>query len=184
MPVLPDQTALASCIAAVEACDLFLSIITPRYGSGVLDGQLGITHQELLKAVELDKPRWVLVHDHVMFARSLMRKLGGRDQEKREALLKTLGFGDAESLKKMRKQEEHVFDDFRVIDMYEAAIRQDLKVYDQRTGNWAQKYNTDEDVKRFVTAQLSDYRKVERFVRKPAPEPAVPKAQVAGESPS
>ena len=53
VPVYPDQTALESCLTAVEKCDLFLSIITPRYGSGIVDGQLSITHQELLKSIEL-----------------------------------------------------------------------------------------------------------------------------------
>ena len=68
-------------------------------------------------------------------------------------MLKTLGFVDAESLKKMRKLEELVFDDVRVIDMYEAAIRHDLKVYDHRTGNWVQKFEPD-DVKLFATANF------------------------------
>ena len=73
VPILPHQTALESCLAAVEACDLFLSIITPRYGSGIVDDQPSITHRELLKAIELNKPRWILAHDHVVFARSLLR---------------------------------------------------------------------------------------------------------------
>ena len=41
--------------------------------------------------------------------------------------------GDAEA-------EELVFDDVRVIDMYEAAIRHDLKMYQDRKGNWVQKF--------------------------------------------
>ena len=51
IPIYPNQTALESCLTAVENCDLFLSIITPRYGSGVVQDQLSITHQELLKAI-------------------------------------------------------------------------------------------------------------------------------------
>ena len=199
VPVYPNQTALASCILAVEKCDLFLSIITPRYGSGVLEGELSITHQELLKAVELNKPRWILAHDHVVFARTLLRKLGAKNQAQREAMLKTLGFADADSLKKMRKQEELVFDDFRVIDMYEAAIRQDLKVYDQRTGNWVQKYAEPDEVKLYATAQFSRYRDVESFleeqladkkaveakaVEQKAAEPKTAKPKATGGTPS
>ena len=48
-PILPNQTAPESCLTAVGNCDLFLAIITPRYGSGEVDGQLSITHQELLR---------------------------------------------------------------------------------------------------------------------------------------
>ena len=51
MPVYPNKTAFESCLLAVERCDLFLGIITPHYGSGVVSGGLSITHQELLKAI-------------------------------------------------------------------------------------------------------------------------------------
>jgi hypothetical protein len=151
-------------MTAVANCDLFVSIITPRYGSGVVDDQLSITHQELLKAIELNKPRWILAHDHVVFARTLLRKLGAKTQKQREDLLAKLGFNDADSLKKLRKSEELVFDDFRVIDMYEAAIRHDLKTYQDRKGNWVQKYAEVDDVKLFATAQFLRYREVERFL--------------------
>jgi hypothetical protein len=129
VPILPHQTAMESCLLAVEKCDLFLSIITPRYGSGIVGGQQSITHQELLKAIELNKPRWILAHDHVVFARALLRKLGAKDQQAREKMLQVLGFDDEKKLKELRRQDELVLDDFRVIDMYEAAIRHDLKVY-------------------------------------------------------
>jgi hypothetical protein len=164
VPIYPDQTALESCLTAVEKCDLFLSIITPRYGSGTIDGQLSITHQELLKSIELKRARWILAHDHVVFARALFRKLGARNQQEREQTLTTLGFDDAKSLKNMRKREELVFDDVRVIDMYEAAIRHDLKVYQDRKGNWVQKFGEPDDVKLFATAQFSRYREIEQFL--------------------
>ena len=154
VPVYPDQTALESCLAAVEKCDLFLSIITPRYGSGIIDSQLSITHQELLKSIELKRARWILAHDHVVFARTLFRKLGAKSQQDREEMLSKLGFGDADSLRKMRKAEELVLDDIRVIDMYEAAIRHDLKIYQDRKGNWVQKFGGPDDVKLFATAQF------------------------------
>lgn len=164
VPVYPDQTALESCMTAVAKCDLFVSIITPRYGSGVVDDELSITHQELLKAIELKRPRWILAHNHVVFARTLLRKLGAKNQQQREDMLKTLGFKDADSLKKLRKSEELVFDDFRVIDMYETAIRHDLKTYQDRKGNWVQKFEEPDDVKLFATAQFSRYREVEQFL--------------------
>ncbi len=165
VPVFPNQTALESCLTAVDNCDLFLSIITPRYGSGVVGEELSITHRELLRAIELNKPRWILAHDHVVFARTLLRKLGARDQAGRGDLLSKLGFGDPQSLRGLRKREELVFDDFRLIDMYEAAIRHDLKEYQSRTGNWVQKYETPDEVRLFATAQFSRYRDVERFLR-------------------
>ena len=164
VPVYPDQTALQSCLTAVGKCDLFLSIITPKYGSGIIDGQLSITHQELLKSIELKRARWILAHDHVVFARTLFRKLGAGNPQEREKMLTTLGFGDADSLRNMRKREELVFDDVRVIDMYEAAIRYDLRLYQDREGNWVQKFEEPDDAKLFATAQFSRYREIEQFL--------------------
>jgi hypothetical protein len=36
---------------------------------------LSITHQELLRAIDLNKPRWILAHDQVVFARTLLTNL-------------------------------------------------------------------------------------------------------------
>lgn len=163
--VYPNQTALDSCLAAVEKCDLFLCIITPQYGSGVVPGHLGFTHQELLKAIELDKPRWILAHHHVPFARSLFMKLGCRTAEDRNDLLTKLGYNTEKRLKDLKKREQVVIDDFRVIDMYDAAIRRDLKTYQDRTGNWVQKFTSEQDAKLFATAQFGRYAEVEDFLR-------------------
>ncbi len=165
VPVYPDQTALESCLHAVEQCDLFLSIITPRYGSGVVKDDPSITHQELLKAIELKKPRWILAHDRVVFSRILLRKLGASNPTERLALFAKLGFNDPASMKKLRKAEELILDDFRVIDMYEAALRFELQKYQDRKGNWVQKFDQSEDVMLFATSQFSRYREVEQFLR-------------------
>ena len=163
--VYPNQTALDSCLTAVEKTDLFLCIITPQYGSGVVPGQLGFTHQELLKAIELDKPRWILAHHNVPFARSLFLKLGCKTTEDRNSLLTKLGYTTEKQLKELNRRERTVIDDFRVIDMYDAAIRRDLKAYQDRTGNWVQKFTSDQDAKLFATAQFGRYAEVEDFLR-------------------
>jgi hypothetical protein len=150
VPVYPDMTAFESCLLAVERCDLFLGILTTHYGSGKLPDDLSITHQELLKAIELGKPRWILAHDHLPFARTLLRSLGHDTNEKRAAL----------PLKK-----NAVLDDLRVVEMYEAAIRHDLKVYQDRKGNWVQQFVSADDAQLFVTAQFHRYAQVERFLQ-------------------
>jgi hypothetical protein len=162
--VYPTQTALDSCLAAVEDCDLFLCIITPQYGSGAIPGELGFTHQELLKAIELNKPRWILAHNHIPFLRSVFTKLGCRNAQERENLFAKLGFDAEDEKKELKKREQAVIDDFRVIDMYDAAIRRDLKTYQERTGNWVQKFSSNEDVKLFATAQFGRYGEVEEFI--------------------
>ncbi len=150
VPVFSTKSAFENCIHAVEACDLFLGLITPHYGSGVADADGdSITHRELLKAVELDKPRWILAHDHVVFARTLVEKL--RDSQ-------------GNKLEGMTLEKSPVMDDLRVIDMYEEAIRSELPVA-VRQGNWAQKYVTSNDAMLFATAQFFRYREVEQFVK-------------------
>ena len=90
---------------------------------------MGITHQKSLRAIELKKPRWILAHDHVVFARTLFDKLGCRSAHERNAMLAKIGFDDDEKRRKLRKKHEGVIDDFRVIDMYDAAARHDIQVY-------------------------------------------------------
>lgn len=163
--VYPNLTAFEDCIEAVKRCDLFLSIITTHYGTGKVGGGLSFTHQELLKAIAMKKPRWVLAHDHVPFARAIFRKLGGKSTASRKRLLNTLGFNTGRKLKNLAAREGSVIDDFRVIDMYEAAIRHDIKVYQDRKGNWVQKYARSDDAKLFVTAQFVEYADVFQFLR-------------------
>lgn len=149
VPVLPNKTAFENCLDAVQQCDLFLGIITTQYGSGK-EGKdaLSITHQELLKAIELNKPRWILAHDHVVFARSLLRYIGHSTAKKRAAL---------------KFKPSNIIDNLRVIDMYEAAIRHDIHIKD-RKGNWVQKFVTDDDAQLFASAQFYRYQEVEKFI--------------------
>ena len=178
--VYPNQTALESCLAAVERCDLFLCIITPQYGSGVIPGEYGFTHQELLKAIELNKPRWILAHHHVPFLRSVFMKLGCKTASDREALFSKLGLDTEDQNKKLRQREQAVIDDFRVIDMYDTAIRRDLKTYRNRTGNWVQKFSSNEDAKLFATAQFGRYGEVEEFIRNQFNDAAAIRREVEG----
>ncbi len=151
MPVFSKRSAFENCLAAVEQCDLFLGLITPGYGSGKEDdaAALSITHQELRRAIDLGKPRWLLAHDHVVFARLLLMSLGHADRKARAAL-------------KLRKTA--MLDDLRVIDMYEDAILSDKPLRD-RQGNWVQKYRGEEEATLFATAQFFRYQEVEAFVK-------------------
>ena len=149
LPVSSTRTAFENCLHGVEQCDLFLSLITPQYGSGVAGkGEMSITHQELLKAIALNKPRWILAHDHVVFARSMLNGLGHDTAAARSAL----------ALKKNK-----VIDDLRVIDMYEAAIRHDVQMPD-RKGNWVQKFVNPDDALLYASAQFFRYQEAESFV--------------------
>lgn len=164
--VYPTRTALDSCIQAARDCDLFLSIITTQYGSGVLPGELSITHQELLEAIKHEKPRWVLAHDHVVFTRSLFDKLGAKNAKSRDELLTKMGFASDDDRKKLSRKHKEVIDDFRVIDMYDDASRHDISIYryKDRTGNWVQKFRKPDDGLLFVTAQFGRYGEIKQFL--------------------
>jgi hypothetical protein len=89
VPVKSNQTAFENCLQAVERCDLFLGIITTDYGSGQDQEDpkhQSITHQEILKAIELKKPRWILAHDHVVYARALLNIVGFKGVAGRQRL--------------------------------------------------------------------------------------------------
>jgi len=149
VPVISTRTAFENCLHAVEQCDLFLNLITTHYGSGKEDREgFSITHRELLRAIELNKPRWILAHDQVVFARTL---------------LTNLGYGNAKMRAELELKRNPVIDDLRVIDMYEAAIRHDIQFAD-RKGNWVQKFVTAEDAQLYASAQFYRYQEVESFL--------------------
>lgn len=151
MPVYPDMTALDSCRRAVQECDLFLGIILPRYGSGVEEkGGDSITHEELRWAIHLNKPRWILAHDHVVFARSFLDKLGYDTQDKRHTL---------------KLHPSAVFQDLRAIDMYDLAMRHDVQLYRDRTGNWVQKFGSPEEAQLFAVSQFRRFQEAEAFIQ-------------------
>lgn len=157
VPVISTRSAFENCLHAVEQCDLFLGLITTHYGSGKEDATAhSITHQELLKAIELNKPRWILAHDQVVFARTL---------------LINLGYDNAKKRAKLKLKKNPVVDDLRVIDMYEAAIRHDLQIPD-RKGNWVQKFVTADDAQLYASAQFYRYQEVEGFLDEHFSNPA------------
>jgi hypothetical protein len=166
VPVFSTVSAFENCLAAVEKCDLFLNIITPIYGSGKADKlSRSITHNELLKAIELKKPRWILAHDQVVFARSL---------------LINLGHSTAEARSKLDWKKSQVIDDLRVIDMCEAAILNDLP-FEERKGNWVQKYVSSDDAQLYASSQFFRYQEVERFLEEHLHSPDVVANKIAPE---
>ncbi len=154
VPVRSDRTAFENCLAAVEKCDLILGIITPNYGSGQdkrNPDELSITHREIQKAIQLKKPRWLLAHDHVVFARSLLINLDYKNKDRRAQL-------------KAKFKSTPILDDLRVLDLYEEAIVDQLPL-PERDGNWVQKFHSTDDGSLFVASQFSRYQEVEQFVK-------------------
>lgn len=163
-PVRSDHTAFDNCLKAVDECDLFLGIITPSYGSGKDGSDISILHQEIKRAIKLDKPRWLLAHEQVTFARRLLNDLRYDTPQLRGKL----------HLKDSAKS----ITDLRVIDMYEEAIRH-TEPMSERNGNWVQKFTTDEDALLFASAQFSRFQEVERFIKENLAVPAEVQAKIS-----
>lgn len=149
IPTNSDESSLESCLKAVENCDMFLGLITTNYGT-TKDGEISATHSEFKRAIELNKRRWFLIHDRVVFARQILRKLGHNNQATRHKLdLKILA---------------PYISDLRVFDMYEDAL--DKHEEEGRiTVRWVQEYDRDSDALLFATSQFSRYQDTEQWIK-------------------
>jgi len=116
----PEQ----ACLKAVEDCNLFFGLVFPRYGSG-------ITHKEFLKAEELDKPMWFIVHHYVTFARELLKQFMFDKDDKR--------------IEDFEIKPTNVLDSVKVIDMYN-----DIK------SNWAQPFFKTNEIHLFINTQFKN----------------------------
>jgi len=149
VPVDPAKSNFDNCLAAVDACDMFLGIMTTRYGSGKDGPGDSITHREILRALQLEKPRWFLAHHDLVFLRGLFNDLGYKTTESRAGL---------------KLERRTLVDDLRVIDIYDAVIQAERNLSDRR-GNWAQPYSTPRDANVFVVAQFLRYADATEFIK-------------------
>ncbi len=151
LPVFSNRSAFENCLDGVRNCDIFLGIIGCQYGSGVDKDDpdsLSIVHQELSLAIQLNKPRWLLAHENILTARTLLSKLG---------------YEDSEARKKLNLKRNDVLGDLRLIDMYEEAII-DSKPLEERKGNWVQKFNRPDQSDRFLVFQFYRYQEVQSYI--------------------
>ncbi len=148
IPVHPGRSNLKNCVAAALDCDLFLGIIRPVYGSGMV-GKRSITHDEVREAVRRKKPRWFLVHRDVICARQLLRPYAFKSDGTRT---------------KFKLKKNPVLDDLRVIELYHDAIQNDVSPA-RRKGHWAQEYSDLPAALRYLDSQLKDAKRIRRICR-------------------
>lgn len=173
VPLTRRASALQSCLNAVDNCDVFVGIITGRYGSGRAKGQPSITHREMRRAVELDKLCYCLVHHHVELARQVLRPYRlppteGPFRRDEHGTLTPIAWPKGNS----------VLSDLEVLTMYEEMMREEV-YFEERVDNWVQKYTDDAEAITFLSAQLSDTDRVrqqlvETAKPKPNPKPTKP----------
>lgn len=156
LPLKPGGTAFDACLAAVARCDVFLGIIRGYYGTGRIGAEPSITHQEIRAAIQLDKVRFMAVEREVAIAREVLKPfrtysegpLAGKPKPHTEFNFK----GNA------------ILSDFRVIEMYEEAMRLDQPDYKDRRDNWVQEYADESELLSFVADQLTDRSAIEEEV--------------------
>ena len=151
LPVFSDKSAFENCLEGVRKCDIFLGVIGCQYGSGVDPDDadsLSIVHQELRLAIELQKPRWLLAHENILTARTLLSKLG---------------YEGSEGRRQLNLRRNNVLSDLRLIDMYEEATI-DAKPLKERKGNWVQKFNRPDQSDRFLMFQFYRYQEVQAYI--------------------
>jgi len=145
----PELSNLENCLNAVDECDLFLGVIRPYYGSGII-GDKNITFEEIKRAIELKKPYWFLVHRDVVFARQLFKKMKAKDNSKK--------LFDVIDIK------PDAFFDYRCIEVYEHVIKQGTPI-ELRNGNWAQEFYRLDEVLTYINTQFSDKEFIKTIIK-------------------
>ncbi len=161
IPLDSRLSNLMNCVNGVEECDVFLGIVRPCIGSGVLekDGK-SITAQEFEKAIEIGIPRYILADYRVEFAHKFLRLMK----------IET----DAIPLNKERRTEENGQVMMKVVpnnlihgecvETYRLAIQDAVNPAAKRVGNWAQPYKNIEDILRFIEGQFKDVERIKSLI--------------------
>lgn len=152
IPVHPGRSNADNCFAAVENCDCFFGIITPRYGA-VLDPDSGlsITHHEITKAITLKKPCWFIAHRDIFVARQLLKQYMYLDDGKT-------------SNPDFQYRRTAIMEDIQLIHLYNAAIKEEVAPKD-RIGHWVDEYFRIEDVFTVLETQFSDVNRIKEVIR-------------------
>lgn len=153
VPVNSRLSNFENCLAAVDACDVFLGIVTGHYGTGQDAGtdEPSIFHREVQRAIAQDKLRYFLTHHNVTLARTL---------------LKQFRFDRDGNRLPLRLRRMDVLDDVRILDMYDEIIR-DSEPLSVRRGNWAQSYYQWDEALLFITQQFADPARIRALIGKP-----------------
>lgn len=140
IPVHPGLSNTENCLRAVESCDVMFGILRPRYGA-VLGGELAITHQEMLHAIHLKKPRWFIAHRDISISRQLLKQY--------------MYLPDNSPNPAFSFQRTQVLDDIRLIQQYNDTILNDIPT-NERIGHWVEEYFRLGDILGCIKTQFSE----------------------------
>ena len=149
------ESNLTNCLNGVEECDVFIGLIRPDYGSGILEKKgKSITHLEFETAVRRDIPRFILADYRVAFTRSLIRKA----ELTYEGTLIKVHSGNI-------KFNDDKIMDIRCVQLYEE-MRKDKLDPVTRKGNWVQEYVSLEDIRLHLDSQFKYPERIRKLIDK------------------
>jgi len=148
IPVHPGLSNTENCLRAVETCDIFFGIIRTRYGA-VPGGEISITHQEMLRAIELKRPRWFIAHRDIAIARQLLKQYMLLDNN--------------EVNPDFTYRRTDVMDDIRLIKLYNDTILNDVAPA-ERLGHWVDEFFRVGDILRVIQTQFEDKNRIREIV--------------------
>ena len=161
IPLNSRLSNLVNCVNGVESCDVFLGIIRPLLGTGILEkGGRSITAQEFDKAIAIGKPRFILSDYRVEFAHKFLNLMHQdlsmipyfREKCKTE--------GEKTIVERVPNLVVHA----ECIEIYRLAIQNHVINPINRVGNWAQPFKDDEDISRFLEAQFKDIGRIKQLI--------------------
>ena len=161
IPLDSRLSNLVNCVNGVEECDIFLGIVRPLIGSGVLEkGGRSITAQEFYKAIELAMPRFVLADYRVEFAHKFLNLM--------KQGLKSIPLNKEKTITDEEGKEKNVLIPNDVVhgecvEIYRLAIQNNIKAVN-RKGNWAQPYKDTEDILRFIESQFKNVERIKSLI--------------------
>ena len=162
IPLNSRLSNLVNCVNGVEECDIFLGIVRPLIGSGVLKkGERSITAQEFDKAIKLGMIRFILADYRVEFAHRFLNIMKiPHEQIPINRERKSVAEDGTQIIEKIPNNLIHG----ECVEMYRNAIQNNIHPATRRIGNWAQPYKDGEDILRFVEAQFKDVERIKSLI--------------------
>ena len=157
IPLNSRLSNLVNCVNGVDECDVFLGIVRPLIGSGVLEkGARSITAQEFDRAIELGMLRFILADYRVEFAHKFLNLM---DQNPDDIPLNKEKIKDGKIIVKPNNLVHG-----ECVDIYRSAIQNHIHPASARIGNWAQPFKDGEDILRFVEVQFKNVELIKSLI--------------------
>ena len=162
IPIDSRRSNLVNCVESVDKCDVFLGIIRPLVGSGVLkNGDRSITAQEFDRAFSLEMPRFVLADYRVAFAHNFLRLV---DMDLDKIPNYYLKKETREDGSKIEIRKPNLTIHAEPVELYRLAIQNHIRPVEDRIGNWAQPFKDEEDIMRFIEFQFKDVERIKAII--------------------